>query len=117
MANKAAKALGLKTATRVAGKDRFETCLEVNRTFEDDMNGNMVCVATGMDFPDALAGGVYAAKNKAPLFLINSKTKTATLSENQTAYLKAKAAGNIVAFGGTGAVSDKYLEEIAKSSK
>ena len=117
MANKAAKALGLKKATRVAGKDRFETCLEVNRTFEGDMNGNMVCVATGMDFPDALAGGVYAAKNKAPLFLINSKTKTATLSENQTAYLKAKAAGNIVAFGGTGAVSDEYIEEIAKSSK
>ena len=117
MANKAAKALGLEKATRVAGKDRFETCLAVNKKFASDMYGNMVCAATGMDFPDALSGGVYAALNKAPLLLVNSKDKTSKLSENQTAYLKTKAAGNIVAFGGTGAVSDKYLEEIAKCSK
>ena len=117
MANKAAKALGLEKATRVAGKNRFETNLEVNKKFAADMYGNMVCVATGMDFPDALAGGVYAAKNKAPLFLINSKAETSKLSDDQTAYLKMKAAGNIVAFGGTSAVSDEYLEEIAKCSK
>ena len=116
MMKKAGAALGV-TPTRIFGANRFDTCVAVNEKFADVLGGNTICVATGMDFPDALAGGVYAAKNKAPLFLINSKTKTATLSENQTAYLKAKAAGNIVAFGGTGAVSDEYIEEIAKCSK
>ena len=117
MADKAAKALGLEKATRIAGKDRFETNLEVNKKFAADMYGNMVCAATGMDFPDALSGGVYAAINKAPIILVNSKAKTSKLSDDQTAYLKMKAAGNIVAFGGTSAVSDEYLEEIATCSK
>lgn len=117
MADKAAKALGLEKATRIAGKDRFETNLEVNKKFAGDMHGNMVCAATGMDFPDALSGGVYAAINKAPIILVNSKAKTSKLSDDQTAYLKMKAAGNIVAFGGTGVVSDEYLEEIAQCSK
>ena len=75
----------------------------------------MLCVATGMDFPDALAGGVYAALNKAPLLLINGKLKTPNLSEAQKAYLKANGAGKITAFGGVGVVPDNHIEDITKN--
>ena len=115
MATKAAKALGLSKTTRIAGKDRFATCVAVNEKFAYVLDGDMLCVATGMDFPDALAGGVYAAINKAPLFLINGKAKTPQLSDEQKAYLKTKAAGKITAFGGTGVVPDSHIADIAKN--
>ena len=113
--NKAGNALGV-TPTRVFGKDRFATCVAVNEKFADALNGDMLCVATGMDFPDALAGGVYAAINKAPLFLVNGKLKTPKLSDEQKAYLKAKSAAKITTFGGEGAVPDSHIEDIAKNS-
>ena len=116
MATKAAKALGLSKATRVAGADRFATCVAVNEKFADVLDGDMLCVATGMDFPDALAGGVYAAINKAPLFLINGNSKTPNLNDAQKAYLKGKNAANITAFGGEGVVPDNHIADIAKNS-
>jgi len=116
MATKAAKALGLAKATRVAGANRFETCVAVNEKFADVLGGDMLCVATGMDFPDALAGGVYAANNNAPLFLINGKLKTSNLNDKQKAYLIEKKPSSITAFGGTSVVPDGHIEGIAKNS-
>ncbi len=115
MMKKAGKALGV-TPTRVFGKDRFATCVAVNEKFADVLDGDSICVATGMDFPDALAGGVYAAINKAPLFLVNGKLKTPKLTDEQKAYLKAKSAAKITAFGGVGVVPDNHIEDIAKNS-
>jgi putative cell wall-binding protein len=116
MAAKAANALGLAKATRVAGTDRFVTCTAVNDTFKTSFTSNELCAATGMDFPDALAGGVYAAKNKAPLFLINGKAAKPALTDKQKAYLKAKGASSITVFGGTSVVPDIYIEKIAEYS-
>ena len=115
MMKKAGKALGV-TPTRVFGKDRFATCVAVNEKFADVLDGDSICVATGMDFPDALAGGVYAAINKAPLFLVNGKLKTPKLTDEQKAYLKAKSAAKITAFGGVGVVPDSHIADIAKNS-
>ncbi len=115
MMKKAGSALGV-TPVRVFGANRFETCVAVNERFADVLDGDMLCVATGMDLPDALAGGVYAALNKAPLFLINGKVKTPNLSVEQKAYLKAKSAAKITAFGGVGVVPDNHIADIAKNS-
>ena len=115
MMKKAGNVLGV-TPTRVFGANRFETCVAVNEKFKDTLSGDSLCVATGMDFPDALAGGVFAALNKAPLFLINGKAKTLTLSDEQKSYLKAKGAGFIITFGGTGVVPDNHIVDIAKNS-
>ncbi len=115
MMKKTRNALGV-TPIRVFGANRFATCVAVNETFADVLDGDMLCVATGMDFPDALAGGVYAAINKAPLFLINGKLKTPKLTDEQKAYLKTKAANSITAFGGTGVVPDNHIADIAKNS-
>lgn len=112
MMKKAYTALGLKKATRVAGTNRFTTCIEVNKAFADTLNGSSICVATGMDFPDALAGGVYAAKNKAPLFLVNGKAKTAVLLDEQIAYLKCKKPQSVSVFGGIGAVPTELTKSL-----
>lgn len=101
--------------TRVFGKNRFETCIAVNNTFKDTLDGESVCVATGMDFPDALAGGVFAAINRAPLFLVNGKEQTLNLSATQKSYLKTKSPQKIYVFGGTGAVSDSHVKTVATS--
>ncbi|MBQ2581576.1 MAG: cell wall-binding repeat-containing protein, partial [Ruminococcus sp.] len=115
MMKKAGNALGV-TPKRVFGANRFETCVAVNEKFADVLDGDMLCVATGMDFPDALAGGVYAALNKAPLFLINGKAKTPNLNDAQKAYLKRKNAATITIFGGEGVVPDSHIADIAKNS-
>ena len=115
MMKNVAKALGLtsgKTVQRVWGKDRYATCLAVNRKFAKTLSGENLCVATGMDFPDALAGGVLAGNYKAPLLLVNGKLKTAKLTDEQIAYIKEKSSPRITVFGGTGAVPQDYIKLI-----
>lgn len=112
MMKKAGNALGV-TPKRLSGKNRYETCEAVNNTFKDTLNGDSICVATGMDFPDALAGGVFAANNKAPLFLVNGKAATLTLSDTQKSFIKTKSPQKIYVFGGTGAVPDSHANTVA----
>lgn len=115
MMKKAGDALGVKP-TRVFGKNRFETCVAVNNNFKSVLNGDTICIATGLDFPDALAGGVFAAKNKAPLLLINGKAAKPALTDEQKAYLKTKGASSITVFGGTGVVPDSHIQTVAAAS-
>ena len=114
MLRTAANALGV-MPTRLSGSNRYETCTAVNNAFADVLDGSMICIATGCDFPDALSGGVYAAMQKAPLFLENSKLKTLKLSQSQKDLLKAKKPQKISIFGGTGAVPDSHAQLIADS--
>ena len=115
MMKNVANALGLtvnKTVQRVAGKNRYETCVAVNNKFKSVLTGDGICVAKGLDFPDALAGGVYAAATKQALFLADGKK----LQDYQNTYLKGKNASKITIFGGTGAVPDELVKTIAQAS-
>ena len=100
MMKKAYTALGLAKGTRIAGNSRYTTNIEVNKQFASTFKGNAVCAATGANFPDALAGGVFAAKQKSPLLLV-----AGSLTAEQRAYLKEKAPQKMYILGGTGAVS------------
>ena len=97
---------------RVAGANRYETCIAVNKQFSSTLSSSGVCIAKGLDFPDALAGGVYAALKSMPLFLADGET----LSNSQKAYLKTKNPATLTAFGGKSAVSDELVSLIAKAS-
>ncbi len=115
MMKNVANALGLtvnKTVQRVAGKNRYETCVAVNNKFAGLHTGKGICVAKGLDFPDALAGGVLAAKNRIPLFLADGKK----LLDCQNTYLKGRKASKLYVLGGTGAVPDSLVKLIAKAS-
>ena len=100
------KLLGGKTAERIAGANRYETCVEVNKRFADVLTGSNICIAKGLDFPDALAGGVYAALTKSPMLLADK-----ALTADEIEYLKGSNAKTVVVFGGTGAVSDSIVSQ------
>ena len=115
MLTAAGKALGLKpgsTIERVCGANRYSTCVEINKRFANVLTGKSLCIATGKNFPDALAGGVLAAINKAPLFLADT-----SLSADQKTYLKTKKASKFYVFGGTSAVPNSLVYSIGAASK
>ena len=92
---------------RIYGNDRYETSLMVNSAF----NSNEVYtpyIATGLNFPDALAGGVLAAQKAQPIFLVGK-----SLTDQQVTELKKHKVKNIYVFGGNGAVSNELAYEAA----
>ncbi len=58
--------------TRIGGVNRFETSVKLNETFASDLTGDALCTTTGLNFPDALAGGVLAASLKAPVVIADN---------------------------------------------
>lgn len=90
--------------TRIAGADRYATAaLTSANTFAP--GAPVAYVATGASFPDALAGGVAAARGGGPVLLVSANSvPSATRTE-----LTRLRPGSIVVLGGTGAVSDAVL--------
>ncbi|WP_347548500.1 cell wall-binding repeat-containing protein [Pseudalkalibacillus hwajinpoensis] len=60
--------------TRIAGEDRYETAVEIAKAgFEEGYTPHVV-LATGANFPDALAGAPFAYQMGAPILLTNTKS-------------------------------------------
>ncbi|GAA2242315.1 cell wall-binding repeat-containing protein [Herbiconiux moechotypicola] len=55
---------------RLSGADRFSASIAINR--DAFAKSSTVYLATGLNFPDALAGGVLAGQAKAPLYVVPS---------------------------------------------
>lgn len=99
--------------TRVAGTDRYDTAARI-ATFGLDRGlatGAYIGVATGGDFPDALAGGAVAGANTGVLLL----TRPGTLSPGVRAFVTARggAGAPVRVFGGTAAVSEGVRAALA----
>lgn len=100
------------TPERIGGTDRYDTAAKIARDAfithhagtDPGVNPNaIVLVATGADYPDALAAGPAAGTQGAPLILVDGKAKTVPASTQQLLQdLNAKHVGVV---GGTGAVS------------
>jgi putative cell wall-binding protein len=58
--------------TRLAGGDRYATAQAINSAFFSGTTASHLLLATGSNFPDALAGGAWAAGFGGPLFLSQS---------------------------------------------
>ncbi|TGE37386.1 6-bladed beta-propeller [Desulfosporosinus fructosivorans] len=95
---------------RIGGADRYETSLAVAKYF--NLSGQNVCIATGNDFTDALAGSVYAANYNAAIILADK-----TLSDNETTYLKNRELPGATILGGEGAVSQNVQQQISELMK
>ncbi len=62
--------LGTAGVVRVAGSERYSTALKVAKLAEEQGLGHeRIAIATGANFPDALAGGVMAARGNTFLLL------------------------------------------------
>lgn len=86
---------------RIGGTDRFDTDLKILNEYKSLFTGKPVVLATGLNYPDALAGGVLAAREGAPVLLAGN-----ALTETQYDYLFGKAPAEICVLGGTGAVAN-----------
>lgn len=103
------KAMG-KNVMRLSGKDRYATSLEIAKLYGQFMNTEYITLATGANFPDALAGGVLSAYFFSPLLLINPSSTNTELK----AYITAAGYGSMYVYGGSGAVSDAKMNELTK---
>jgi putative cell wall-binding protein len=90
---------------RLGGADRYSTSVAVANNFK--LSGKSACIATGTNFPDALAGSIYAANYNAPIILVGS-----TLTDEEKAYIQNSNLSGATIFGGQGAVNDEVQNEV-----
>ncbi|GAA2737239.1 hypothetical protein GCM10009867_23660 [Pedococcus aerophilus] len=111
-AKRAPQALAAAEMARLAGADRYATSVAVSRASYDDKQllGGTVVVASGTDFPDALAGGPAAAGIGGPLLLVPASGKVPASVMNEIVRLGVE---SIVVMGGTGAVSEGIEDQLA----
>ncbi|SER73719.1 Putative cell wall binding repeat 2 [Pedococcus cremeus] len=94
---------------RIAGANRYETAVKVSQaSFKAPMD--IVFIASGESFADALGAGPAAAASGAPILLVQ-KTKVPQVVLDELTRLKPK---SIAVVGGTGAISQPVMDAIAK---
>ncbi|MER3418748.1 MAG: hypothetical protein C4343_06595 [Chloroflexota bacterium] len=91
--------------TRLAGSDRYATAVEISKAMFPNGNVPVVTIATGLDFPDALAGAPAAALGGGPLLLVAPDAIPPVVA-TELARLKP---ARIVVLGGPGVVSPAVL--------
>jgi len=79
---------GVASITRISGASRYDTSLKVADYFINTFTTKAIAFATGENYPDALAGGVFAAKKGMPVLLTNSKLNA---DESSSIFLTASA--------------------------
>jgi putative cell wall-binding protein len=97
------------TATAISGSDRYQTAADVAETFFH--TPAVAGVATGTNFPDALAAGPDLASKDAPLLLVPSG---GLLPPGTTGQLLnyAQTLRNALVFGGTTSVADSVAAQV-----
>jgi glucose/arabinose dehydrogenase/putative cell wall-binding protein len=95
------------SVTRLAGADRYATAAAVSAAHYGP-GVPVAYVATGANFPDALAGGAAAAHQGGPLLLVTqTSVPSATAAE-----LSRLAPGRIRVLGGSGVISDGVVAQL-----
>lgn len=97
----------VENVTRIAGKDRIATSIEISKKMFNESDN--IVLASGFNFADALSAGQLAAALNAPLIL--SKDQLDTRTSDEIAKLKPK---NMYIVGGETALSSN-IEESVKS--
>lgn len=91
---------------RVGGKNRYATAADLSADYEPGTG--VVFVATGENYPDALAGAARAGHLESPVLLVRpDEIPAETLTE-----LERLQAPEVVVLGGRSAVSDAVLEQL-----
>jgi putative cell wall-binding protein len=94
---------------RLAGPNRYATGVEISRALWS--RSDMVYVASGATYPDALSGGALAARNGAPILLSD---RIALSQEVKRELIRLRPTG-VVLLGGTAALSKALRDEIART--
>ncbi|WP_432564872.1 cell wall-binding repeat-containing protein [Kineococcus sp. SYSU DK003] len=102
--------------SRIKGEDRFETAANLSKAWYplvdastgNDLPVSNVVIATGWNYPDALAGSAAAAHETSPLLLVDRDQIPASV----VAELQRLQPQNITVVGGTERVSDTVLAQL-----
>jgi putative cell wall-binding protein len=100
---------------RLAGENRYATSVQVAAEARSGgMDGRTAWIATGLNFPDALAAGPAAARNDAPLLLVDGLTPGASPDTDAWLAGAASTLDGAVLVGGSAAISDPVRDEILR---
>ncbi|QQK08215.1 cell wall-binding repeat-containing protein [Miniphocaeibacter halophilus] len=100
--------LGKKNIERIAGKDRYETSIEILKKLKKDFSyGNSIIITNGLEGKDvdALAAGPYARENKQGIVLTDGKNLRTYVSKE----LKDLNIKSAIIVGGKNTVADNVL--------
>ena len=102
------------SSTRLGGKDRYETNVNVLKQFSKDIKFDNVFIAlgegpTGKEFADALSGSALAAQKEAPMVLTYTTMPQITEDFLKENVIKSTA---ITVIGGSSVVPDSIQEKI-----
>jgi putative cell wall-binding protein len=104
----AAASAGASTpTTRIAGADRYETAAAISASAVEPGRG-FVYVASGADFPDALAASAVAGTRRTSVLLVSHDA----IPDAVRTELQRLKPVNIYVLGGTAAVSDAVVQEL-----
>ncbi len=95
-------------SNRLSGNSRYETAIDISSEGWD--KADTVIIASGENYPDALAGTVLAKAYNAPILL----TKKASLDAKVLAEIQRLGAKNVIILGGTAAVSQGVENNLSK---
>ncbi len=103
--------------TRVCGANRYQTCTEVLKFFNNEFSSDTdlikkVCVTTGLNFPDALACGVFAAQNGMPVMIADGQ-----VNNDRFSFLRSRSPEKLYLIGGTGVVPQKMSDQLVCAAK
>ncbi len=99
-------ALGM-TTERIYGADRYATSLAIAERYNALFTGKDMSIATGKNFPDALAGAAFAAQRKMPVVLVGN-----SVPGDLADYTASRKPENLFVFGGSNAVSDSVVGKL-----
>lgn len=102
----------LPSPTRLSGTTRYETNISIIKEFTDDLDFENCYLATGENFPDALAGSALASLTNSPVILVSN-----SVHQSSNSFIKSKlnTIQKITAFGGVFAVPESILSDYKRT--
>lgn len=94
------------TSSRIGESDRYETAKLIAEKFFK--NSDEVFIASGENFPDALAVSYYAARKNAPVLLVQKDSMPKGTAE----YLYENDVEKVVVIGGPSTISENAIQEL-----
>lgn len=93
---------------RLSGMNRFETAVSIGTELRKEVTGSTAVIATGRDYPDALAVAPFAAKNGYPLLF----TEKNRLPDSTKAALFNWGVKKVYVIGGEGVINDEVMRDL-----
>ncbi|MDA3936369.1 MAG: cell wall-binding repeat-containing protein, partial [Actinomycetota bacterium] len=105
---------GNSAVKRLSGDDRYETALAIaQKGVDEGLAWDGMGIATGENFPDALAGGVLAARNGSVMLLTASDVLPTDVSSKLTA--ERDSIAKVFYLGGLAAISQDVRDEVSET--